>query len=117
MEVTLQINKQLYSIGETLDGDLIVKNNTDEDVTYHFPSACKYGLRILNNDIVVYEMPETCAAVVTKLTIKSGDKISFKISQKLWDKQYKDLSVGIYLVEGFLLKNYSYASQKTIEIK
>ena len=117
LEVTLILDSYIYSVGDTLIGKFRVKNNSDEDELLNFPTTCHYGLRIKISNETIYEYPEACATAETTLLIKSGEEKSYKIRIKLWDRNYQNLSVGLYSIEAYLLENYSGIALKNIEIK
>ena len=117
LNVDLNLDKYSYSVGDTLIGEFEVTNNSDEDKTFNFGSACQYGVRIKDSNTIYSELPEDCAAVLTKLHLKSGDSRSFSLHFKLMDQDYQDLEAGQYSVQAFLLIKDSEIAEKTIEIK
>ena len=117
LHVELNLDNYSYSVGDTLTGEFEVTNNSNEDKTFNFGSACQYGVRIKDTNTIYYELPETCAAVLTKLHLKSGDSRAFSLRFKLMDQDYQDLEEGQYSVEAFLLIKGSEVAEKIFEIK
>lgn len=116
VKLNLKLDQQTYSVADTLKGTLIVTNFSPNTITFKFSSSCQYGLKIKSGNTVFREMPEICATVLTRLTLRSGQSEVYKFELILVDKEYKNLLQGDYKVEAFLLNNNSSVVSKPFTI-
>lgn len=107
VHLDLSLNQKIYSVADTLNGTFTVSNFSPITVRLKFSSSCQYGLKIKGKNKIFREIPEMCAAVLTGLTLKSGESVKYEFVLPLVDKEYKILSGGDYEVEAFLLNNNS----------
>jgi hypothetical protein len=116
VQLNLKLDQQTYSVSDTLKGTFVVTNFSPNTVTFKFSSSCQYGLKIKSGNTVFREMPEICATVLTRLTLRSGQSEVYKFELILVDKEYNNLLQGDYEVEAFLLNGNSSAVSKSFTI-
>ncbi|MBK9099052.1 MAG: hypothetical protein IPM14_13205 [bacterium] len=114
--LNLKIYQQNFSVADTLLGTFNVTNYSIRTVNFRFSSSCQYGLIIKSGNTVYRQLPEVCAAVLSSLTLKSGESKQFEIRLPLVDQYYKYLPQGSYEIEAFLLNNNSSSVRKNFRI-
>jgi hypothetical protein len=114
--LNLKLDKQSYSVADTLRGTFTVKNLLPYPVSFRFSSSCQYGLKIKSENTIFREIPEMCAAVLTGLSLKSGESVKYEFVLPLEYKEYKELLKGNYEIEAFLLDNNSSSIRKPFTI-
>lgn len=88
-----------YDLGECVAIEYTIQNNTNQTITYTFPSSMNYDVWVTRGGSEeVYRMSRGKAylAMVTSMTLKPGDKRTFSAQWNQKDSSGKQIGPGAY---------------------
>ena len=115
--LTLQLEKYSLNVGDTLKGTFTVTNLSPYPVSYRFSSSCQFEITITDGSKKYIQYPQICAAVLTALSLKTGESKQYEFQIRLFDNYDNILPEGGYTVEASLADNNSSIVSKNIIIR
>lgn len=115
--LNLQLEKYSFNVGDTLKGTFTVTNLSPYTVNYRFSSSCQFEITITDGSKKYIQYPQICAAVLTSLSLKSGESKQYEFQVQLVDNDNNILPEGGYAVEASLANNNSSIVSKNIIIR
>jgi len=115
--LNLRLEKNSLNVGDTLKGAFTVTNLSPYTVSYRFSSSCQFEITITDGSKKYIQYPQICAAVLTALSLKTGESKQYEFQIRLFDNYDNILPEGGYTVEASLADNNSSIVSKNIIIR
>lgn len=114
--IKLELNKSILTKTDSLKGVFTITNNSEKKVEYNFTTGCQLGIKIKNAGVVIIDYPEVCAQVLTSFSLEVNESKEFRFTFPLNDNNSYQLFKGEYIIEAYLLNNYSLSVSKLFTI-
>jgi hypothetical protein len=111
LNVRVETDKDVYSVGEPVYIEITLENSGPESVTLGFSSSCHSSYKVYDtSDKLIYRPLQGCLCIMTTLTIKAHSSVEWNYTWNQVDEHNEQVPGGEYKIIGFILE-YDYIGE------